>query len=145
MTKYDTSLAKLGEVSPEFLETLNNTPKALTEITARLATLEKRKTFLEGEKLKDTLKIFGSESKKLKLGTTEEYVNAALNDPKVMSNITERAISNGAEDAWAKAVMEQLTGLRMVNEKGAISPAEITNMKKFLETNKDSLGSLFNT
>ena len=145
MTKYDTSLAKLGEVSPEFLETLNNTPKALTEITARLATLEKRKTFLEGEKLKDTLKIFGSESKKLKLGTTEEYVNAALNDPKVMSNITERAISNGAEDAWAKAVMEQLTGLRVVNEKGAISPAEITNMKKFLETNKDSLGSLFNT
>ena len=97
MTKYDTSLAKLGEVSPEFLETLNNTPKALTEITARLATLEKRKTFLEGEKLKDTENDF-----KQRLGDiiTEEHAAALIGK----NNVKNLVQKSGVKESLMSAI-----------------------------------------
>ena len=62
-----------------------------------------------------------------------------------MGNITERAVNAGAGDSWAKAVTEKLTNLRIDPNSGSISAKEISNMKKFLETNKKSLNTLYNS
>ena len=145
LTKYDSSLKELAKTDSIFVESLNQTPTAFAAIAERSATLNTRKSFVQGEKLKTTLKIFGGESKQYNFGSTSEYVDAALSNPTLMSNITERAMNAGAGDSWAKAVTEKLTNLRIDPQSGNISSKEINNMKKFLETNKDSLNSLYDS
>jgi hypothetical protein len=131
---------------PEFIASLRETPTAIGALSERLATLETRKTFLQGEKLKTSLKTFGMNSKQLNLGSVDEYVNAALSDPKVMSNITDRIIKDGAEEVWVKSILENLTSIRTGEEgfgKGFISPKEIRDMQNWLNTNSKSLETLF--
>ena len=131
---------------PEFIASLRETPTAIGALSERLATLETRKTFLQGEKLKTSLKTFGMNSKQLNLGSVDEYVNAALSDPKVMSNITDRIIKDGAEEVWVKSILENLTSIRTGEEgfgKGFIQPKEIRDMQGWLDTNSKSLETLF--
>ena len=143
LIKYDSALKELAKTDPIFVETLNKTPTAFSQIADRLATLEKRKSFVQGEKLKTTLNIFGNSSKEINFGSTGEYVDAALADSKLMGNITERVVKEGAGDSWVKAVTERLTNLRVDPNSGAISAKEITNMEKFIAQNEESLQVLF--
>ena len=131
---------------PDFIASLRETPTAIGAISERLATLETRKTFLQGNKLKTSLKTFGMNSKQLNLGSVDEYVNAALADSKVMSNITDRVIKDGAEEVWVKSILENLTSIRVGEEgfkKGFIQPKEIRDMQGWLNTNSKSLETLF--
>ena len=131
---------------PEFIASLRETPTAIGALSERLATLETRKTFLQGEKLKTSLKTFGMNSKQLNLGSVDDYVNAALSDSKVMSNITDRIIKDGAEEVWVKSILENLTRIRKGEEgfgKGFIQPKEIRDMQGWLNTNSKSLETLF--
>ena len=145
LSKYDSALKELAKTDSAFVESLNQTPTAFSAIADRAATLQKRKSFVQGEKLKSELKIFGGESKQFNFGSVNEYVDAALANPTLMGNITERAVNAGAGDSWAKAVTEKLTNLRIDPNSGSISAKEISNMKKFLETNKKSLNTLYNS
>ena len=80
-------------------------------------------------------------SKQLNLGSVDEYVNAALADSKVMSNITDRIIKDGAEEVWVKSILENLTSIRVGEEgfkKGFIQPKEIRDMQSWLDTNSKS-------
>jgi len=137
---------------PEFISSLRETPTAIGALSERLATLETRKTFLQGDKLKTSLKTFGMNSKQLNLGSVDEYVNAALSDPKVMSNITDRIIKDGAEEVWVKSILEQLVKIRKGAEgsasaqgfkQGFILPAEVRGMKSWLDKNSKPLETLF--
>ena len=145
LTKYDSALKELAKIDPAFVEGLNKTPSAFGAISERLATLIKRKAFVQGENLKTTLNIFGGESKKFNFGSVDEYVNAALANPKLMSNITERVMKADAGESWTKAVTEELTKLRVNPKTGTISEKEIKNMENFLEKNEQSLKTLYNT
>ncbi len=143
LTKYDTALKELAKTDPAFVESLKKTPTAFGLVSERLATLDKRKAFVQGEKLKTTLNIFGNQSKQLKLGSTSEYVDAALADPKLMSNLTQRIIKADAGDPWIKAVTERLTKLRVDPKSGAIAEKEIKNMENFLSKNEESLKTMY--
>ncbi len=143
LSKYDSALKELAKTDSAFVESLNQTPTAFSAIADRAATLQKRKSFVQGEKLKSELKIFGGESKQFNFGSVGEYVDAALANPTLMGNITERAVNAGAGESWVKAVTEKLTNLRVDPNSGNISLKEISNMKKFLETNKKSLNTLY--
>ena len=137
---------------PDFIASLRETPTAIGALSERLSTLETRKTFLQGEKLKTSLKTFGLNSKQLNLGSVDEYVNAALSDSKVMSNITDRIIKDGAEEVWVKSILEQLVKIRKGAEgsasaqgfkQGFILPAEVRGMQSWLDKNSKSLEILF--
>ena len=143
LTKYDTALKELAKTDSAFVESLKKTPTAFSKISDRLATLDKRKAFVQGEKLKTTLGAFGAQSKQFNFGSTGEYVDAALANPKLMSNITQRVMKAGAGEPWAKAVTEKLTNLRIDPKSGAISAKEISNMEKFIAQNEESLQTLF--
>lgn len=145
LTKYDSALKELTKIDPAFVESLNKTPSAFGAISERLATLEKRKAFVQGENLKTTLNIFGNESKQINFGSVDEYVNAALADSKLMSNLTERIIKADAGESWTKAVTEELTKLRVNPKSGTISAKEIKNMEDFLGKNEQSLKTLYST
>ena len=144
LTNYDSALTELAKIDPTFVESLKKTPTAFGLVSERLATLNKRKAFVQGEKLKTTLNIFGNQSKELKFGSTTEYVNAALADPKLMSNLTERIIKADAGEPWVRAVMENLTQFRINPKSGVVNEKEISNMENFLNTNEKSLKTLFN-
>ena len=151
LAQYGSVLERLSGMAkntgmPQFVASLRETPTAIGALSERLATLETRKTFLQGEKLKSSLKTFGSNSKKLNLGSVDDYVNAALADPKVMSNITQRISKDGAGEVWVKAILENLTRIRTGEEgfkKGFIEPKEIRDMKNWIDTNSKSLETLF--
>ena len=143
LTKYASSLKELEGTMPDFVKKIQEMPTALSSVADRLAVLNKRKSFLEGEKLKNTLNIFGNETKQLNLGTVDEYVNAALADPTLMSNLAQRIKKADAGDIWVKSVLENLTKLRPNAETGAISAKEIANMKNWIKTNNKSLEKLF--
>ena len=150
LAQYGSVLERLAGMSkktgmPQFIASLREAPTAIGALTERLATLETRKTFLQGETLKASLKTFGMNSKQLNLGSVDEYVNAALADSKVMSNITDRIIKDGAEEVWVKSILEGLTKIRKPEgiQKGFIEPKEITNMQNWLKTNSKSLETLF--
>ena len=51
LTKYDTALKELAKTDSAFVESLKKTPTAFSKISDRLATLDKRKAFVQGEKL----------------------------------------------------------------------------------------------
>ena len=150
LTQYGSVLERLAGMDkdtgmPQFISSLREAPTAIGALTERLATLETRKTFLQGETLKSSLKTFGMNSKQLNLGSVDEYVNAALADSKVMSNITDRIIKDGAEEVWVKSILENLTKIRKPEgiQKGFIEPKEITSMQNWLKTNSKSLETLF--
>ena len=151
LAQYGSVLERLSGMAkntgmPQFVASLRETPTAVGALSERLATLETRKTFLQGEKLKSSLKTFGSNSKQLNLGSVDDYVNAALADPKVMSNITQRISKDGAGEVWVKAILENLTRIRTGEEgfkKGFIEPKEIRDMKNWIDTNSKSLETLF--
>ena len=132
LTKYASSLKELEGTMPDFVKKIQEMPTALSSVADRLSVLNKRKSFLEGEKLKSTLNIFGNETKQLNLGTVDEYVNAALADPKLMSNLTQRMKQADAGDIWVKSILESLTKLRPDANTGAISAREIANMKNII-------------
>ena len=136
-------MKELEEPMPDFVKKIQEMPTALSSVADRLSVLNKRKSFLEGEKLKSTLNIFGNETKQLNLGTVDEYVNAALADPKLMSNLTQRMKKADAGDIWVKSILESLTKLRPDANTGAISAREIANMKNWMKTNNKSLEKLF--
>ena len=147
LARYDSALKELATIEPAFVESLNKTPSAFGALSERLATLNKRKAFVQGDKLKTTLSIFGSGSKQFNFGSVDEYVNAALADSKLMSNLTERIMKADAGESWVKAITEKFTTLR-INPKSAqrgISPNEIKSMENFLETNEQSLKTLYST
>ena len=143
LAKYASSLKEFETISPEFVTSLKETPTVIGALSERLATLNTRKTFLDGEKLKNTLKIFGGETKQLNLGTVDEYVAAALADSKLMGNLTQRIQKADAGDVWIRSVLENLTKLRPHPNTGEISPKEIINMKAFLKNNAESLDVMF--
>ena len=151
LAQYGSVLERLAGMAketgmPQFVSSLRETPTAVGALSERLATLETRKTFLQGEKLKSSLKTFGLNSKQLNLGSVDEYVNAALADPNVMSNITQRISKDGAGEVWVKAILESLTKIRKPSEgfkKGFIEPREIRDMKSWIDTNSKSLETLF--
>ena len=143
LTKYDTALKEIAKTDSAFVESLKKTPTAFSKISDRLATLDKRKAFVQGEKLKTTLGTFGAQSKQFNFGSTGEYVDAALANPKLMSNITQRVMKAGAGEPLDKAVTEKLTNLRIDPKSGAISAKEISNMEKFIAQNEESLQTLF--
>jgi len=151
LAQYGSVLERLAGMAketgmPQFVASLRETPTAVGALSERLATLETRKTFLQGEKLKTSLKTFGLNSKQLNLGSVDEYVNAALADPNVMSNITQRISKDGAGEVWVKAILENLTKIRKPSEgfkKGFIEPKEIRDMKSWIDTNSKSLETLF--
>ncbi len=143
LANHDSALTELAKIDPTFVESLKKTPTAFGLVSERLATLDKRKAFVQGEKLKTTLNIFGNQSKQLKLGSTSEYVDAALADPKLMSNLTQRIIKADAGDPWIKAVTERLTKLRVDPKSGAIAEKEIKNMENFLSKNEESLKTMY--
>ena len=143
LANHDSALTELAKIDSTFVESLKKTPTAFGLVSERLATLDKRKAFVQGEKLKTTLNIFGNQSKQLKLGSTSEYVDAALADPKLMSNLTQRIIKADAGDPWVKAVTERLTNLRVDPKSGAIAEKEIKNMENFLSKNEESLKTMY--
>jgi hypothetical protein len=143
LANHDSALTELAKLDSTFVESLKKTPTAFGLVAERLATLDKRKAFVQGDKLKTTLNIFGNQSKKLNLGSTSEYVDAALADPKLMSNLTQRIIKANAGDPWVKAVTERLTKLRLDPKTGAIAEKEIKNMENFLSKNEESLKTMY--
>ena len=143
LTKYKSALNELETIMPDFVNKLRETPSAVSAVAERLATLNTRKTFLLGEKLKNTLNVFGAETKQLKLGTVDEYVNAALADPKLMENLTQRIMKADAGEPWVKSVLEHLTKLRINPQKKTINPKEIVSMQKWITDNEKSLETLF--
>ena len=145
LTKYDSIFKELEKTMPNFVKKLQNVKSAIGPLTERLSTLNTRKTFIDGERLKNTLNVLGAETKQLKLGTVEEYVNAALADPKLMENITQRVMKADGGDAWVKSVLESLTTMRPNANTGAIHGKEIADMKKFIKVNGESLEKLFST
>ena len=52
LAKYASSLKEFETISPEFVTSLKETPTVIGALSERLATLNTRKTFLDGEKLK---------------------------------------------------------------------------------------------
>ena len=70
-------------------------------------------------------------------------MDAALADPKLMSNLTQRIIKADAGDPWVKAVTERLTNLRVDPKSGAIAEKEIKNMENFLSKNEESLKTMY--
>tara|TARA_X000001388_G_scaffold76779_1_gene75109 strand:- start:717 stop:3974 length:3258 start_codon:yes stop_codon:yes gene_type:complete len=146
LTNNESVLNAFSKVSPDFVTTLKNKPDVISSIATRLNVLNKRKNYVEGQKLNEVYTYLGQPgTKQLKFGTPDEYIAAALNDPKVMERIAKEAIEADAGDAWIKAVLDKFKNLRIDKDTGAISNVEIKNLNKFLKTNEKSLKQLFET
>jgi hypothetical protein len=146
LTNNESVLNAFNKVSPDFVTMLKNKPDTISSIATRLNVLNKRKNYVEGQKLNEVYSYLGQPgTKQLKFGTPDEYISAALNDPKVMERIAKEAIEADAGDAWIKAVLNKFKDLRIDKDTGAISNIEIKNLNKFLKTNEKSLKQLFDT
>jgi hypothetical protein len=146
LTNNESVLNAFSKVSPDFVTTLRNKPDVISSIATRLNVLNKRKNYVEGQKLNEVYTYLGQPgTKQLKFGTPDEYIAAALNDPKIMERIAKEAIEADAGEAWVKAVLNKFKDLRIDKDTGAISNIEIKNLNKFLKTNEKSLKQLFDT
>jgi hypothetical protein len=147
LNQYKSVLDRFGTVSPKFIEMIRNKPSALDNITKRILQLDKRKNFLNGEKLKEVFTVLGAPgTKQLKFGSSQEYVQAALKDEKVMNQIITQ-INNqfpDAGDAWIKSVLDEFITLRIDNKTGAIGNRELKNLQNFLKDNEKTLSIMFN-
>ena len=146
LTQYKSVLDRFGTVSPDFVSTIRNKADLLDNITNRIFTLEKRKNFLDGKKLDEVFSLLGSEgANQLKFGTSQEYVQAALKDNKVMQQVTDKIINQfpDAGDAWIKSVLDEFIKLRVDKNTGAISLREVKNLQNFLKENDASLSTMF--
>jgi hypothetical protein len=146
LTQHRTVLDSFNSISPEFVSMVRNTPETITNIATRLNTLNQRKNYVQGQKLNQTFSYLGQPgTKQLKFSSADEYVSAALNDPKVMERIAKEAIENDAGEAWVQAVLNKFKDLRVDMDTGAIGNIEIKNLNNFLKTNEKSLKKLFET
>jgi len=112
LTQYKSVLDRFGTVSPDFVSNVRNKADLIDNITNRIVTLEKRKNFLDGKKLDEVFSLLGAPgTNQLKFGTTDEYVQAALKDNKVMKQVTDKILNQFPEagDAWIKSVLDEFT------------------------------------
>jgi len=146
LTQYKSVLDRFGTVSPDFVSNVRNKADLIDNITNRIVTLEKRKNFLDGKKLDEVFSLLGAPgTNQLKFGTTDEYVQAALKDNKVMKQITDKILNQFPEagDAWIKSVLDEFIKLRVDKNTGAISLREVKNLQNFLKENNESLSTMF--
>ena len=146
LTQHKSVLDRFSTVSPDFVSNVRNKADLLDNITNRIFTLEKRKNFLEGKKLDEVFSLLGAPgTNQLKFGTTDEYVQAALKDNKVMKQVTDKILNQFPEagDAWIKSVLDDFIKLRVDKNTGAISLREVKNLQNFLKENNESLLTMF--
>ena len=146
LTQYKSVLDRFGTVSPDFVSNVRNKADLIDNITNRIVTLEKRKNFLDGKKLDEVFSLLGAPgTNQLKFGTTDEYVQAALKDNKVMKQVTDKILNQFPEagDAWIKSVLDDFIKLRVDKNTGAISLREVKNLQNFLKENNESLSTMF--
>ena len=146
LTQYKSVLDRFGTVSPDFVSNVRNKADLIDNITNRIVTLEKRKNFLDGKKLDEVFSLLGAPgTNQLKFGTTDEYVQAALKDNKVMKQVTDKILNQFPEagDAWIKSVLDEFIKLRVDKNTGAISLREVKNLQNFLKENNESLSTMF--